>query len=160
MTLCLPHHYWQLSILCGSLWPWSFLGGCFGIEDMKESTWRATQRHSSLSSPTASSGTELKYLYGDVLAWGINKNCLGLCAFLQGCDLIGITEMCWNGANDWSFQRERYRLFRKSKKGRWGRWGGVILCQWPTGMQGALPWSSQMRSQLKVYRSALKGEQE
>ncbi|GAB0188654.1 mitochondrial enolase superfamily member 1 [Grus japonensis] len=44
---------------------------------------------------------------------------------LQGYDLIGITEMWYNGSYDWSVGMEGYRLFRKDRQGRQG--GGVAL---------------------------------
>ncbi|PKU27961.1 hypothetical protein llap_21735 [Limosa lapponica baueri] len=50
---------------------------------------------------------------------------LETCAHLQGYDLIGITEMWWDGSYDWSVGMERYRLFRKDKQGRRG--GDVTL---------------------------------
>lgn len=42
-----------------------------------------------------------------------------MCAHLQGCDLIGITEMWWGGSYDQSIGMEGYRLFRKDRQGRW-----------------------------------------
>ncbi|GAB0195031.1 hypothetical protein GRJ2_001968400 [Grus japonensis] len=44
---------------------------------------------------------------------------------LQGCGLIGITEMWWDSSYDWSVGVEGYRLFRKDRQGRRG--GGVAL---------------------------------
>ncbi|GAB0208733.1 hypothetical protein GRJ2_003339000 [Grus japonensis] len=43
-----------------------------------------------------------------------------MCARLQGYDLIGITEMWWNGSYDWSVGMEGYRHFRKDRQGRQG----------------------------------------
>lgn len=40
-------------------------------------------------------------------------------------DLIGITEMWWNGSHDWTSAMERYRLFRTDRLRRRGR--GVAL---------------------------------
>ncbi|GAB0182662.1 hypothetical protein GRJ2_000731500 [Grus japonensis] len=48
-----------------------------------------------------------------------------MCARLQGCDLIGITEMWWDGFYDWSVGMEGYRLFRKDRQGRQGE--SVVL---------------------------------
>ncbi|GAB0193035.1 hypothetical protein GRJ2_001768800 [Grus japonensis] len=48
-----------------------------------------------------------------------------MCTCLQGYDLIGITEMWWDGSYDWSVGMEGYRLFRKDRQGRQG--GGVAL---------------------------------
>ncbi|GAB0190944.1 hypothetical protein GRJ2_001559700 [Grus japonensis] len=48
-----------------------------------------------------------------------------MCAHLQGYDLIGITEMRWDGSYDWSVGMEGYRLYRKDRQGRQG--GGVTL---------------------------------
>ncbi|GAB0175756.1 hypothetical protein GRJ2_000040800 [Grus japonensis] len=50
---------------------------------------------------------------------------LEMCTHLQGYDLIGITEMWWDGSYDWSIGMEGYRLFRKDRQGRQG--GGVAL---------------------------------
>ncbi|PKU47352.1 dtw domain-containing protein 2 [Limosa lapponica baueri] len=46
-------------------------------------------------------------------------------ASLQSYDVIGITEMWWDGFYDWSGGMEGYRLLRKDRQGRCGR--GVIL---------------------------------
>ena len=43
---------------------------------------------------------------------------LETCACLQGCDLIGITEVWWDGFYDWSVGMKGYRLFRKDRQGR------------------------------------------
>lgn len=43
---------------------------------------------------------------------------LGVCACLQGYDLIGVTEMWWDGCYDWSVGMEGYRLLRKDRQGR------------------------------------------
>lgn len=156
MTLCLPFHYWQLSILCGNLWPWSFLGGCFRIEDMKESTWRTTQRRSRLSNQSLGFNWDPTcILLWRYISIGNQQELFGTVCMSAGRDLIGITEMTGNGAYDWSFGMEGCRLFRKSRKGRWERRGGVTLCQWPTVIHGALPWRSCMMSQMRVYRSGL-----
>ncbi|GAB0205776.1 hypothetical protein GRJ2_003043200 [Grus japonensis] len=48
-----------------------------------------------------------------------------MCAYLQGYDLIGITETWRDGSYDWSVGMEGYRLFRKDRQGRGG--GGVTL---------------------------------
>jgi len=41
-------------------------------------------------------------------------------ACLQRCDLIGITEMWWDGFYDWSVGMEGYRVFRKDRQGQRG----------------------------------------
>ncbi|GAB0184765.1 hypothetical protein GRJ2_000941800 [Grus japonensis] len=43
-------------------------------------------------------------------------------ARLQGCDLIGIMKMWWDGSYDWSVGMEGERLFRQGRGG-----GGVTL---------------------------------
>ncbi|GAB0182364.1 cAMP-dependent protein kinase inhibitor alpha [Grus japonensis] len=45
---------------------------------------------------------------------------LETCARLQGCDLIGIMEMWWDGSYDRTVGMEGYRLFRKYRQGRQG----------------------------------------
>ena len=56
---------------------------------------------------------------------GNKQEVLEACARLQGYDLIGITELWWDGSYDSSVGMERYRLFRKDRQGRRG--GGVTL---------------------------------
>ncbi|GAB0204868.1 mitochondrial enolase superfamily member 1 [Grus japonensis] len=51
------------------------------------------------------------------------QEALEICTYLQGCNLIGITETRWDGSYDWSVGMEGYRLFRKDRQGRQG--GGV-----------------------------------
>jgi len=41
-----------------------------------------------------------------------------MCTRLQDYDLIGITEMWWDGSCDWSVGMEGYRLFKKDRQGR------------------------------------------
>ena len=43
---------------------------------------------------------------------------LEMCTCLQGHDLIGITEMWWDGSYDWNVGMEGYRLFRKDRQER------------------------------------------
>lgn len=43
---------------------------------------------------------------------------LEVCARLEGYDLIGITELWWDGSYDSSVGMERYRLVRKDRQGR------------------------------------------
>ncbi|GAB0205919.1 hypothetical protein GRJ2_003057500 [Grus japonensis] len=60
------------------------------------------------------------------VAWGINKRSWRHeHACVQGYDLIGITEMWWDGSYDWSVGMEGCRPFRKDRQGRQG--GGVAL---------------------------------
>ncbi|GAB0191019.1 hypothetical protein GRJ2_001567200 [Grus japonensis] len=77
------------------------------------------------ASQSASRGVQLKCLY--VNAWSMRNKQeeLETCACLQGYDLIGITEMWWDGSYDWSLGMEGYRLFRKDRQGRQG--GSVTL---------------------------------
>jgi len=42
------------------------------------------------------------------------------CAHLQGCNLIGIMEMWWDGSYEWSVGMQGCRLFRKDRQGRQG----------------------------------------
>jgi len=39
-------------------------------------------------------------------------------AHLQGYDIIGIMETCWDSSYDWSIEMGGYRLFRKDRQGR------------------------------------------
>lgn len=48
---------------------------------------------------------------------------LEMCTNLQGSDVTGITEMWWEGCDDWSAGMDGCRLFRKDRQGSWG--GGV-----------------------------------
>lgn len=43
---------------------------------------------------------------------------LEICVQLRGCDIVGITEMCWDGSHDWYVAKKGYRLFRKDRPGR------------------------------------------
>jgi len=49
---------------------------------------------------------------------GSTKEELDMCIDLQFCDLIGLTEMYWDGFCDWSVGMEGYRLVRKDRQGR------------------------------------------
>ena len=44
---------------------------------------------------------------------GNEQEDLGICMQLQGCDLIGITEMWCDSSHDWNAVMDGYRLFRK-----------------------------------------------
>ncbi|GAB0181548.1 hypothetical protein GRJ2_000620100 [Grus japonensis] len=74
---------------------------------------------------SASSGAQLKCLYANDHNMGNKEEELETCACLQDCDLIGITEMWWDGSYDWSVGMEGHRLFRKDRQGRRGE--GVTL---------------------------------
>jgi len=56
---------------------------------------------------------------------GNKQEKLETCTCLQDYDLVGITEMCWDGSYDKSAEMEGYRLFRKDRQGRQG--GGITL---------------------------------
>ena len=73
-----------------------------------------------LSSPATPSitGAQLKYLYANAFSMGSTKEELDMCIDLQFCDLIGLTEMYWDGFCDWSVGMEGYRLVRKDRQGR------------------------------------------
>ncbi|GAB0204560.1 hypothetical protein GRJ2_002921600 [Grus japonensis] len=47
------------------------------------------------------------------------------CTCLQGYDLIGITEMWWDGSYDGNLGMQGHRLFRKDRQGRQG--GDIAL---------------------------------
>ena len=57
-------------------------------------------------------------LYANARSMGNKQEELETCARLQGYDLIGITEMWWDGSYDWTFGMEEYMLFRKDRQGR------------------------------------------
>jgi len=73
-------------------------------------------------------GAQLKYCYANAHSMGKKQEELETRAHLQGCDLIGIMEMWWDGFYDWSAAMEGYRLFRKDRQGEMRR-GCCPLCQ-------------------------------
>jgi len=79
-----------------------------------------------------------------------------MCASLQGYDLSGITQTWWDGSCDWSFGIEGYRLFRKDRQ---GRQGGAVTLYVMTSCSIRSSAHRRKRSQLRVYRSGLKGGQ-
>ncbi|PKU35905.1 hypothetical protein llap_13795 [Limosa lapponica baueri] len=70
-------------------------------------------------------GAQLKCLYTNTCSVGNKQEEIETHARLQGYDLIGITEMWWDGSYDWRVGMEGYRFFRKDRLGRQG--GGVAL---------------------------------
>jgi len=67
---------------------------------------------------------------------GNKQEKLETCAYLQGSDLIGITEMWWDGFYDWRVGMEGYRPFRKDRE---RSKEGVLLS---TSMTSRTAWSS------------------
>ena len=50
---------------------------------------------------------------------------LQMCMCIQGYDVIGITEMWWDGSHDWNIGMDRFKLFRKDRQ--WKRGGSAAL---------------------------------
>jgi len=69
--------------------------------------------------------SSLKSLYTNACSMGNKQEELEICVWLQGNDLIAITETWWNSSHDWNAVMDGYTLFRKDRSTRRG--GGVAL---------------------------------
>lgn len=62
-------------------------------------------------------GASLKSLSANTHSMGNKQYELELCAQLQGCDLVGISEPWWDSSHDWKAAVDGYRDFKKDRPG-------------------------------------------
>jgi len=108
------------------------------------------------ASKSASLRTQLKCLHANACSTGNKQEKLETFTHLQGYDLIGITEMWWDGSYDWSVGMEAYTIFSKNRQGHKEEvspWMSVT--SW-SAWSSAWRW---IRSQPRAYGSGIKAGQ-
>jgi len=96
--------------------------------------------------------TSLKCLCTNAHSIGNKQEELEICVWLQGFDLIAITEICWDSSHDWNIVMDGYTFFKKDSPGRLsgGSWWICSLCKTATGMYGAST-SGWMMNKSRAY---------
>ncbi|GAB0184038.1 hypothetical protein GRJ2_000869100 [Grus japonensis] len=69
--------------------------------------------------------TSLKCTYTNACSMGNKQEEIDIYVWLQGHDLIAVTETWWDSSHDWNAVMDGYTLFRKDRPARQG--GGVAL---------------------------------
>jgi len=82
-------------------------------------------------------GAQLKCLYTSVWSMGNKQEELQVCGWLQGYDVIGITEIWWDDFHNWNVGIDVYKLLRKDRQEirggcvalyimtNWSPWGSI-----------------------------------
>ena len=74
-------------------------------------------------------------LYANTRSTENKEEELQACTWLQGYNVIGITEMWWNGSHNWNVGMDGYKLFRKDRQQKRGvGWGDGLKAR----LDGAL----------------------